>query len=262
MNSPSSTPSASRLEDIAIAIDRARHEATPVNFVTSTIPNLTWDEARTIARRCDQLRTSSGEKQIGWKLGWTSEAMRTALGIDRPNWGTLWDGQVAGSALSRASYIHPKVEPELVWRSPATLSPDMSAAEIAELGGEWALGIEVVDPRFPSFDFEALDNTADNSSSAAIQLGDFSTGVAQLEHLEVSFSNGVETRAGRGSQAMGSPWEAIAWLVRSLADEQLEVSSGEIIFTGGLTAPFDATADHTYSVSCPGLDQTDLRFTD
>ena len=40
-------------------------------------------------------------------------------------------------------------------------------------GGEWALGIEVVDPRFPSFAFQALDNTADNSSSAAVAIGGF-----------------------------------------------------------------------------------------
>ena len=85
--------------------------------------------------------------------------MRTALGIDRPNWGTLWASQVATSTLDLEDYIHPKVEPELVWRSAADLPDDISAAELKQLGGEWALGIEVVDPRFPSFNFEAVSYT-------------------------------------------------------------------------------------------------------
>ena len=99
--------------------------------------------------------------------------MRTALGIDRPNWGTLWDSQVCDKRIALESLIHPKIEPELVWRAPAAVPATATAAEVAALGGEWALGLEVVDPRFPSFNFKALDNTADNSSSAFVQLGAF-----------------------------------------------------------------------------------------
>ncbi len=258
---PPSPVSDSDIEQIARGLDRARIDASPIDFVTSTLPDLDWDSARQIARRCDALRTDAGQTQIGWKLGWTSAAMRTALGIDRPNWGTLWDTQRGGSTLSLANYIHPKVEPELVWRTPATLSADMTAGDIARLGGEWALGIEVVDPRFPSFGFKALDNTADNSSSAAIRLGEFFENVTDLEDLEVAFSNGVEARSGLGSQTMGSPWEAISWLVRSLAKEQLHVNSGDIIFTGGLTAPFDAVVESTYDLSCSRLGCTTVSFT-
>lgn len=77
--------------------------------------------------------------------------------------------------------------------------------------------------------------------------------------MEVSFSNETETSTGLGDQTMGSPWEAIAWLVRSLAEEQLHVKAGEIIFTGGLTAPFDVVSGATYALSSADLGSIELR---
>jgi len=234
----------------------------PVELLTTRYPEMTWDDARAIARATDSRRVAAGDVQIGWKLGWTSEAMRTALGINRPNWGTLWQSQVATGSVALDRFLHPKLEPELVWRCGADLSGSISAADVDAAGGEWALGIEVVDPRFPSFVFQALDNTADNSSSAAIAMGEFSPVQthASLGSLVVELSNGVERRTGPGSQAMGSPGEAVAWLVRSLADEGLALRRGEIVFTGGLTAPFDAEYGKTYSLTGLPLDGLSLRF--
>lgn len=240
----------------------AEQSATPVQLLSERLPELQWDDARAIARATDNLRRNQDERQIGWKLGWTSEAMRTALGIERPNWGTLWDRQYLGSSVELARFIHPKIEPELVWKCPNDIEGPVSADALREVGGQWALGIEVVDPRFPSFDFDALDNTADNSSSAAVAVGSFHDVaiVPELESLEVELTNGSEVRRGLGSQTMGSPWEAIVWLVHSLAEEGDALRAGEIVFTGGITAPFDVEVDHTYSVSARGLTAVDVSF--
>ena len=248
-------------EGLAAELDRARTTATPVPLLTGRHGDFGWSDARAVAKHTDVLRELAGETQIGWKLGWTSEAMRSALGIDRPNWGTLWNTQLVEGGLRIDDFIHPKVEPELVWRAPVGLTGATSARDIERIGGAWAVGIEVVDPRFPSFDFDALDNTADNSSSAAIRIGDFVSIDDDVSRLTVTFSDGSERRSGPGSQAMGSPWEAIAWLVRSLDDEGLHVRAGDIVFTGGLTAPFDVHCDMTYSVEAGAeLAGTTLRF--
>ncbi len=239
-------------EEFAVELYNAVQTGVPVELLSERVHGFDWDFARAIARSTDELRRSAGESQIGWKLGWTSEAMRLALGVNRPNWGTLWNSQVLRTELNLAKYIHPKVEPELLWRCPEKLtSPTMSASEVIEAGGEWALGLEVVDPRFPSFNFDALDNTADNSSCAAVCLGEFwelPEGV-DLAAIEVSFDDGGESRSGEASQAMGSPAEAVAWLVRQLSEEGLALDRGEIVFTGGLTAPFDVMPQHTYALA-------------
>lgn len=239
-------------DTLAAELLKASATATPVQLLTERCPELNWDSARAIARATDRLREANGDKQVGWKLGWTSQVMREALGVDRPNWGTLWQSQVADDSLPLKNFIHPKLEPELVWQASANLSGvEITAADVAASKGKWALGIEVVDPRFPSFDFDALDNTADNSSSAVVRFGSFHSlqdGV-QLENLEVSLDDGSERRLGVGGQTMGSPFEAVAWLVRSLSAEGLNVGTGDIVFTGGLTAPFDAAAGLTYTLS-------------
>lgn len=245
------TPDFLDLPALAVQLHDARRSATPIDFIRETFPQLEWADARAIARLTDRLRLEDDESQIGWKLGWTSAAMRTALGIERPNWGTLWDTQVLTTAMPLDQFIHPKVEPELVWRAPDDLPPDATAGQVAQMGGAWALGIEVVDPRFPSFDFDALDNTADNSSSAAIRISDFRPIDTDPAAIDVAFSNGVVEHVGAGAQAMGSPFEAIAWLARSLAEEDLAVRAGDIVFTGGLTAPFDVRPGVTYTLSSP-----------
>ncbi len=246
---------------LAVQLYDARQSASPAPLITARFPDLPLADARAIARFSDELRRDDGETQIGWKLGWTSQAMRTALGIDQPNWGTLWDTQVATSSLCFDDFIHPKIEPELVWRSPVDFPDAITAAEVRESGGSWALGLEVVDPRFPSFNFTALDNTADNSSSAAVRLGGFSNVEIDLAAVDLTFSNGSESRTGAGNQAMGSPFEAVAWLSRSLAEENLSIRAGDIVFTGGITAPFDVAIGSTYEVSAPSLETTTLRFT-
>ncbi len=243
---------------LAVELYEAERSTAPIQFLTERYPDLDWNDARKIARATDALRRSQDETQIGWKLGWTSEAMRLALGIDQPNWGTLWRRQFLDGTLDAGRFIHPKVEPELVWRCPKNLSGELSASEIADAGGQWALGLEIVDPRFPSFDFDALDNTADNSSSAAIQIGAFSTLSRPPSEVEIAFTDSFEVRRGLGSQAMGSPFEAISWLVGALFAEGLGLEEGQIVFTGGLAAPFDVTRGCTYRVSSAELDHAEI----
>ncbi|NNE96150.1 MAG: 2-oxopent-4-enoate hydratase [Acidimicrobiales bacterium] len=236
--------------ELAAELFDAQRRRAGVELLSARFPDLDWEDARRIARATDDLRRADGEVQIGFKLGWTSTAMREALGIDRPNWGTLWDRQVCAHTLLLDRLIHPKVEPELVCRTAQDLRGEVSATDVAESGVSWALGLEVVDPRFPSFEFEALDNTADNSSSAAVVLGEFVVLDADtIRSVEVSFTDGAETRIGAASNAMGSPLEAVAWFVGELDAEGSVLPAGSIVFTGGLTAPFDVRPGSTYEVS-------------
>jgi 2-keto-4-pentenoate hydratase len=242
---------------LAAELRDAEHSARPIECFTDRFADFTWHDARNIARARDGLRVEAGEVQIGFKLGWTSAAMREALGIQQPNWGTLWQSQVVTGRLDLVDLIHPKVEPELVFRSSRDLHGDLTGADIATSGGTWALGVEVVDPRWPSFDFDFLDNTADNSSGARVAIGT-SAPVAQPADVAVEFTDGSISHSGDGSNAMGDPNDAVAWLVRSLAEERAHLPAGHIVFTGGLTAPYDITPDRTYTLTSATLPPVSL----
>lgn len=233
--------------------------AQSVQLFTARFQPFTFADARAIARRTDHLRTQRGETRIGYKLGWTSEAMRKALGVDRPNWGTLWDTQVATKGQSDARFRievprqrPAKIEPELVWRCPVDLAGASRVNELESLDGSWALGLEVVQPRFGTFGFDWLDNTADNSSAAAVVVGPFvSVEPDAIVEANLDFSDGEITASGTGRAVMGSPFAAIAWLTESLADEGTSLVAGDIIFTGGLTAPLDVRPGRSYNFVAP-----------
>ena len=130
--------------------------------------------------------------------------------------------------------------------------PLASLTDVAAACTQWTVGLEIVAPRFGSFVFEWLDNTADNSSAARFVMGEF-TECADPTEVEVAMTDGTETRMGRGSVAMGSPVVAVHWLVGVLAKEGQQLRAGQIIFTGGLTAPFDLHPGLVVSATAPTL---------
>ena len=203
-----------------------------VELPTGRYPGLTWDDARAVAVAVDGLRRADGCVQIGYKLGWTSEVMRRSLGVRQPNWGTLWAHQRIGSSFDVGGLRHPKIEPEIVYRCGRPLSGvEVTADDVVRAADGWALGLEVVHPRFVDFGFQWLDNTADNSSSEAIAVGEFTMlDRRNPADIEIAFSDGGEHREGSGSAAMGSPAEAVAWLVRALSSEGLHLEAGQIVF--------------------------------
>jgi len=230
--------------DCAQELAEAERTRCPVDLFTTRFPGFSWADARAIARVRDQLRLGAGDECIGYKLGWTSEAMRQALGISQPNWGTLWRSQLVGSELELSDLVNAKLEPELVYQ----VGP--SPAE-----GRWALGLEVVDPRFGGYHFDWLDNTADNSSCSRVTIGNFvdQTSASRPDTFDpaavaIRFTDGVETHHGLGSSVMGSPASAVEWLSTSLTEEGMSLDVGHIVFTGGLAPPFDVTPGTTYRV--------------
>jgi 2-keto-4-pentenoate hydratase len=207
----------------------------------------------------DELRVDDGDVRIGYKLGWTSAAMRAALGIDRPNWGTLWRSQRIDDHLDLTTLRHAKVEPEIVYVAGSELrGSKVNQADVVANAAGWAIGIEVVHPRWASFDFTWLDNTADNSSAAAVAVGPTRRLDVDPSRVDVRFSNGTETRSGLGENAMGSPAEAVAWLVQQLIHEGRWIEAGDLVFTGGLTAPFDVTRGSRYEAACAELGTVEI----
>ena len=237
-----------RCRAVAEELRRAEQSLQPTPLLTDRFADLTWADARAIALARDRLHLADRERLLGYKLGWTSAAIREALGIEQPNWGTLWSShRITDARIDETRLIHPKIEPELVFHSSVDLEGAVTVEQVERSAGLWSLGLEVVDPRFPDYGFRWLDNTADNSSAARVVIG-------QRTHLDapaaeqVDFTDGHEHRSGTGANALGDPLAAVAWLVRSLADEGGTLRAGQMVFTGGLTAPFDLVASRRYEL--------------
>lgn len=183
-----------------------------------------------------RFRESNGERHVGWKLGYTSEAMRRQMGVAQPNLGPLTDAMLLEDGARVQHAIQPRVEPEIALVIGHDVDGPLSAAECRAIVSSAHLALEIVDSIWRDYRFTWAHNTADGSSAAYVVLGPELPleGVADVEVELVR--NGTVAGTGRGSAAMGDPLEALAWLTSALAGQPRRLRADDIVITGGLCA--------------------------
>jgi 2-keto-4-pentenoate hydratase len=198
---------------------------------------LTIDDAYAIQRAGLAVRLDRGERLVGWKLGYTSLAMRAQMGIDQPNFGPLTDVMLMRSGEAVGSWlIQPRVEPEIGLRFARPLSGDVGLDDVMSAVGEAFACLEVVDSIYRDFRFTLEDNTADGSSAAQVVIGPALAGVDRLAEVNVALRhNGEEVGSATGAAASGHPGLGVVWLVSQLAGHGRQIDPGDIVITGGLT---------------------------
>lgn len=211
-------------------------QATPIPALTEAMPELSEAEAYTIQGELLHLR---GGTVAGYKLGFTSAAMRAQMGVDAPNYGVLLGESRLAEPVLTGGLIHPRVEPEIAVLLARELtgpgvSPEMVGSAIEAVSG----ALEVVDSRYLDYRFRAVDNIADNSSAAHYLLGAprslEAVGDPRLIGVLLS-GRGELLDHGLGVQALGSPLAAVAWLANRLAEHGRVLPAGSLVLTGGLT---------------------------
>jgi 2-keto-4-pentenoate hydratase len=216
-----------------VAAERTR---TPIAPLTDEYPDLTLEAAYEIQALV--LAARKGE-HAGYKLGFTSAPMREQMGIAGPNHGRLTaDMRVDLEPIALSGLIHPRVEPEVAVLVERDLAGPGVSAPRARSSVRWAMpALEVVDSRFRDYRFRLPDNTADNSSAARFVLGEpQSLEDLDLRYVEVVLDkDGERLDSGFGSNAMGDPLEAVAWLANALYERGATLEAGSVVLTGGLT---------------------------
>ena len=224
---------------LAHSLHRCRTERTTTAMLTESDPALSQETAYSVQEEGMKLRMGEGEKIVGGKLGFTSRAMQTAMGVDHPNYGWLTDAMVIHDGIVPLDrLIHPKVEPEIAFLLNADLTPPVSPGDVLAATAGIMPSLEVVDSRYHEFRFRALDNIADNSSAAMVAWGD----PHRPEGLNLGLLGVIVTENGRlrhtatGAAALDHPAAAVAWMANNAPRP---LSAGSVVISGGLTAPID-----------------------
>ena len=195
-------------------------------------------------------RIERGERQIGYKIGFTNRTIWPLYGVYEPIWGPIYDTTVTlldgiEARLDPTRFILPRLEPEIVFRVHAA----PASAELGDVAAaiDWAAhGFEIVQSPFADWRFTAAESFAAQSLHGALlvgprvpigQLADSREQlVGLLSRFSIELSEGGEVVAsGRGSDVLDSPLHALAHLVRQLGSRGLALSPGDIITTGALT---------------------------
>ena len=220
---------------MARRLDDARRGATLLAAADVVVGDL--DSAYRVQDALTARRISRGGTRVGWKLGYTSEAMRAQLDITAPNFGPLLDTMLReDGAIVGPGLLQPRVEPEvaLVLSRDVTeaLEPDAALAVCSEAFA----ALEVVDSVWEGYRFDLEHNTADGSSAAHVVTGP-TLPLELVADVGVALHrNGTLVGTGHGTAAAGHPARALAWLTGELARRRQPLRAGDIVITGGLTA--------------------------
>lgn len=220
----------------AAAIVAAHAERVTLRPITDRA-DLTMADAYAIQAIVTAARTERGERRVGWKLGYTSRAMREQMGVDQPNFGLLTDGMLVDDGADVVGrFTQPRVEPEVALRFGRDLSADADRSDVLDAVAAAHGALEIVDSVYADYRFRIEDNTADGSSAAGVVIG----GELPLDRIaDVAVTlrvDGTTVGAGHGRDASGHPADGVVWLVARLAERGERIVAGDVVITGGLTA--------------------------
>lgn len=207
-----------------------------------TLPPLTGEvdlslrDAYAVQQAVQRRREAQGQRRAGYKLGYTSAAMRQQMGVETMNFGPLTDAMLLQSGDRVGDdVLQPRVEPEIAFLFDRDVTHAADRDDVLAAVGAVHASLEVVDSVWTDYRFRIEDNTADGSSASYVVLGDVLAN-QDLPAIEVVLErNGEATARATGAAASGHPAEGVVWLVGELAARGERIHAGDLIITGGLT---------------------------
>lgn len=209
-----------------------------------------------------QLRLDQGAEIAGYKVALTSQAMQEFVGVDQPLAGAVFEDAVHGSpaTVELGAHRHLGVEFEIAVQMSADLpgsGESHTRASIAGAVGACIPSFELVDDR--NADYSSLnpfDLVAENSWNAGVVLGapvsgweavDLIDGRTRLE------SNGEVVGEGRTGDALGHPFEAVAFLANHLNGRGDILRAGQFVMTGSSIVTVFPSAGDELTFTIDGL---------
>ncbi|OMP67215.1 2-keto-4-pentenoate hydratase [Domibacillus epiphyticus] len=227
------------------------------------VKNAYYVQLETIAEK-----VKAGRKITGKKIGLTSKAMQTLLGVEEPDYGHLLDDMVIenGGAISVKRLLQPKVEAEIAFVLKKTIKgPGITPIDVMKATDYIVPSLEIVDSRIRDWKIKLADTVADNASSGLYLLGGKPAKPSEvdLEMIGMVFEkNGEIVNTGVGAAALGHPASCVAWLANKLSEFDIALEAGEVILSGALSAAVDAKAGDVFTAKFAHIGQVSVRFTD
>jgi len=214
------------------------------------------------------VRRAAGERVVGRKIGLTSLAVQRQLGVDQPDFGTLFASMAYGDnePMSLSKLIQPKVEAEIALVLERDLVEEKHTfVDLIDATAYALAAIEVVDSRIEKWDIRFVDTVADNASSAMFVLGSRPVPLSELDLAACAMTLSRESEVlsrGTGFACLGNPLNAAVWLADRMVALGTPLRAGDVLLTGALGPMVAVTSPGTFTSQIDGLGSVRATFTD
>ena len=156
-------------------LHQAERNVQDVEPISDNEKSLSVNDGYTIQELVIDYRLKDGENVIGVKAGLTSVAKQQAMGVNEPVYGYMTNKMLLelNTKIDLSKFIHPRVEPEIVF----ILANDLTGStitkeDVIDATESVCCGLEIIDSRYKDFRFTLADVVADNTSAAGFILGE------------------------------------------------------------------------------------------
>lgn len=204
----------------------------------TTITNLSITEAYKVQDLVAQKRIESGEKDVGFKVGCTSKAIRSQFGLNEPINGRLFQPHIfnENARLDWRDYVNCAIEPEMVLKIGTELiGKDLSDEKLIDAIEYVSPGIEIHNFKFWNSTPTLQELICSNGIHAGLIVGEEKVSPRGLQFRDEVFhvynDDNLITSAP-ASEIMGGPLNSLRWLVGSLTTKGQSLKLGSLVIPG------------------------------
>jgi 2-keto-4-pentenoate hydratase len=232
------------VETIASRLDTAWQTHTPIPPITESDGVTDVTVAYAIQTHWTKMRLDRGERIAGRKIGLTSKAIQTQLGVSEPDYGNLWESSFYESdkgkvTIPAGDFLQPRIEGEIAFLIGKPLrEPGITPEQVLDATEACAMGIEIVASRIADWKIKLVDTIADNASYGGFTLGPWDEKMRKTDLGALAMTihyNGELAAEGLGSAALGHPATSTAWLANKLLEFGVSLEPGDVVISGGIT---------------------------
>ncbi|MEM1323947.1 MAG: fumarylacetoacetate hydrolase family protein [Bacteroidota bacterium] len=255
--------------NIAAAAKRLR-EAAAQKVTCDPIRNLIGatdhQNAYAVQEINNALRTASGARRVGSKIGLTSVVVQQQFGISEPDYGILFDDMevLNGTEISVQQLMQPRAEAEIAFVLGKTLDrPSLGVADLLSAVEYVVASIEIVGSRIEGWDIRITDTIADNASASHFVLGHRPVRLENIDLINCQMTmeqNGEVVSQGKGGDCLGSPINALLWLARTMRSLGKPMQAGDIVLSGALGPMVNIAAGDHFKVLIEGMGEVSVNF--
>lgn len=252
--------------DLSNYIYNAEKSKQPVEPFTECFPDITAEEAYDAQLQYVKKRIADGAVVKGKKIGLTSKAMQEMLGVDRPDYGHIFDDMIHSEdePINTGKYIAPRIEFEIAFVLKEDIDGENVTVETVAPAIDYVVpAAEIIDSRIKNWKIKFEDTVADNGSSAGAVFGESQVQLDQIDLPSVKmevFKNNEKLAEGYGAAVLGDPLEAVVWLAKALNQYGIPLKAGETVLAGALTKAVDVESGDHFKATFEGLGEVEASF--